>query len=94
VLQQFTNKVVLNVGQEATPPMRSVPSLSPKMKFLSSVIVHLFCLADVFTRGPAFNALMPLVGWQEGHLACTEPNGGVLAWLSVLGEMLVCIWPS
>jgi len=31
----------------------------------------------------AFSALMLLVGWQEGHLACKKLSGGVLAWLSV-----------
>jgi len=29
-----------------------------------------------------FSALMLLVGWQEGHLACKKLNSGVLAWLS------------
>jgi len=30
-----------------------------------------------------FLALTLLVGWQEGHLACKQLSGGVLAWLSV-----------
>jgi len=30
----------------------------------------------------AFNALMLLVGQQEGHPACKKLSGGVLAWLS------------
>jgi len=42
----------------------------------------------------AFTALMLLVGWQEGHLACKKLSGGVLAWLSVWSEMQTCIWPS
>jgi len=42
----------------------------------------------------AFSALTLLVGWQEGHLACEQPSGGVLAWLSVWGEVQICIWPS
>ena len=42
----------------------------------------------------AFSALMLLVGWQEGHLACKKQSGGVLVWLSVSSEMLTCIWPS
>jgi len=33
------------------------------------------------TDGSAFSALMLLVRWQEGHLACTKLSGGVLAWL-------------
>jgi len=42
----------------------------------------------------AFSALMLLVGWQEGHPACKKLSGGVLAWLSVWGEVQTCIWPS
>jgi len=42
----------------------------------------------------AFSALMLLVGWQEGHLACKKLSSGVLVWLSVWGEMQTCIWPS
>jgi len=32
-----------------------------------------------------------LVGWQEGHLACKKLSGGMLEWLSVWGEMQICI---
>jgi len=39
-------------------------------------------------------ALMLLVGRQEGHPACKKLSGGMLAWLSVWGEVYVCIWPS
>jgi len=42
----------------------------------------------------AVSALPLLVGWQEGHLACKKLNGGVLAWLSVWGEVQICISPS
>ena len=42
----------------------------------------------------AFSALTLLVGWQEGHPACKKLSGGVLAWLSVLSEVQICIWPS
>jgi len=35
----------------------------------------------------AFSALTLLVGRQEGHPACTELSGGVLAWLSVWSEV-------
>ena len=38
-----------------------------------------------------FRALTLLVGQQEGHLACKKLSGGVLMWLSVLGEVQVCI---
>ena len=42
----------------------------------------------------AFNALMLLVGRQEGHPVCKKLSGGVLARLSVWSEMHTCIWPS
>jgi len=40
------------------------------------------------------SALTLLVGRQEGHPACKTLSGVVLAWLSVWGEMQICIWPS
>ena len=42
----------------------------------------------------AFNALMLLVGRQEGHPACKKLSGGVLAWLSAWSEVQTCIRPS
>ena len=42
----------------------------------------------------AFSALMPLVGWQEGHPACKKLSGGVLEWLSGWSEVQTCILPS
>jgi len=42
----------------------------------------------------AFSALTLLVGRQEGHPACNELSGGVLAWLSVWSEVQTCIRPS
>jgi len=42
----------------------------------------------------SFSALTLLVGRQEGHLVCKKLSGGVLAWLSVWGEMQICIRPS
>jgi len=48
----------------------------------------------VIVRLPAVLVLlMLLVGWQEGHLAY-KLTGGVLARLSVCGEVQICIWPS
>jgi len=38
----------------------------------------------------AFSTLM-LVGQQEEHLACKELSSGMLAWLSVWGNMQICI---
>jgi len=48
---------------------------------------------DYFLRIAAFSALTLLVGRQEGSLACKN-SGVVLAWLSALGEVHICIWPS
>jgi len=42
----------------------------------------------------AFSALILFVGWHEEHLACNKLSGGVLVWLSVLGEVQICIRPS
>jgi len=33
--------------------------------------------------GTAFSPLMLLVGWQEGHPACTKLSGGMQVWLLV-----------
>jgi len=37
---------------------------------------------------------MVLVGQQEGHLPVKKLSDGILAWLSVGGEVQICIWPS
>jgi len=37
---------------------------------------------------------MLLVGQQEGHPACKKLSGRMLVWLSVWGEVQICIWPS
>jgi len=42
----------------------------------------------------AFGALTPLVGQQEGLLACKKLSGGMLAWLCVWMKMQICTWPS
>jgi len=39
----------------------------------------------------AFSALTLLVGRQEGHPACRNLSGGMLAWLSVWSEVQTCI---
>jgi len=42
----------------------------------------------------AFSVLMLLVGQQEGHMACKKLSGGMMAWLSVWGEVQSCILSS
>jgi len=49
---------------------------------------------STFYQQVAFSALMMLVGRQEGHPACKNMTGGVLAWLSVWSEVQTCIQPS
>ena len=51
------------------------------------------CVCDFF-KGSSDPALTLLVGQQEGHLVCKKVSGGVLAWLSIWGEVLTCIWFS
>jgi len=41
----------------------------------------------------ALSALTLLVRQQEEHLACKRLSGGILVWLSVSGEVPICIWP-
>jgi len=42
----------------------------------------------------AFGALTLLVGRQERHLACKKLSGRMLVWLSVWGEVQICVWPN
>jgi len=42
----------------------------------------------------AFSALTLLVGQQEGHPACKKLSGGVLAWLSVWGQVIFAYSPA
>jgi len=39
-----------------------------------------------------FSALMLLVGQQEGYSAYKKVSGEVLTWLSVRGQVQICIW--
>jgi len=53
-----------------------------------------FVLFSINQLRLAFSALTLLVGRQEGHPACKELSGGMLAWLFVWSEVQTCIWPS
>ena len=46
------------------------------------------------SRTFALSALTLLVGQQEGHPASKKLSGGMLEWLSVWGEMHICICPA
>jgi len=54
----------------------------------------LFYFYFLLFLGEAFSALTLLVGRQEGHPACKKLSGRVLSWLSVWGEVQICIWTS
>jgi len=66
-----------------------LPGLS-RIKGQEPVVVVVVVVV-VFDR---LNALTLLVGWQEGHPACSKLSGGVLARLSVWSQVQTCIWPS
>jgi len=59
--------------------LKDVNKVKSFMKMLTSLITDYF------------SALTLLVGWQEWHPACKKLSGGVLAWLSVWGEVQICI---
>ena len=42
----------------------------------------------------AFSALTLLIGRQEGHPACKNLSGAVLAWLPIWSEVQTYIWSS
>jgi len=56
--------------------------------------VFIIIIINFICQHLAFSALMLLVGRQEGHPACKNLSGGVLAWLSIWSEVQTCIWPS
>jgi len=65
-------------------------------KLISEVVIMLYhpVLSNKFIiviRPHAFSALTLLVGLQEGHPACKNLSGGVLAWLFVWSEVQTCI---
>ena len=56
--------------------------------------IHLPNLPMLIMFFDPFSALTLLVGRQEGHPACKNLSGGVLAWLFVWSEVHTCICPS
>jgi len=84
--------MVICLGRSADLHMAQ---LMPLPLTISCSSVSRLVLPSCKTNLPAFNALMQLIGRQEGHPACKQLSGGVLAWLSVWGEVQIsCIWPS
>ena len=60
--------------------------------YIGLFLQHVFTLVGFIAV--AFSALTLLIGQQEGHPACKELIGGVLAWLCARSKMQTCIWPS
>ena len=55
---------------------------------MASTSLWLWFIPQCHSKGhSAFSALTPLVGRQEGHLACKKLSAGVLAWLSVWSKV-------
>jgi len=76
-----------------------LPAISQQFSLaLSNLLGNLCSLVVYFSGGTmtevAFNALMLLVGQQEGHPVCKKLSGGVLMWLSVWSKVQTFIWPS
>jgi len=72
---------------------RKVQAYQNKAKNLYT-IYFVFDLDGEYLHLYPFSALMLLVGLQQGHPACTNLSGEVLAWLSVWSEVHTCLWPS
>ena len=71
----------------------SFPFRFPSHFTLCNRVVSLV-VSSSFLSFTAFSALTLLVGRQEGHPACKNQSGGVLAWLSVWSKVQTCILPS
>jgi len=79
------SRIVIDRVQQPQTPVQSVVQ---RFVCLTSYVIILYY------RPVAFSDLTLLVGQQEGHLACKQLSGDVLAWLSVWGEVQTCVWPS
>ena len=84
MIVNFNKKASFKFVQTAAPKT-SYTHLYNKTYLLTKLSLYNTC---------AFSALILLVGWQEGHLACKKLSGGMLAWLSVWSEMKTCVWPT
>jgi len=73
-------------SRQITVPVPHHSVFTGRMPFLSPSQQH------QSTEGSS--ALTLLVGQQEGHLACKNLSGGVLAWLCVWVKVQIWIWPS
>ena len=69
-------------------------SRSSSSLLIRHLLPSLYPWNSVLTATCAFNALILLVGRQEGHPACKKLSGEVLACLSVWSEVQTCICPA
>jgi len=90
----------LQAGCPSCRPTNSVKALKDKLLLFKSLkflfrqqTVEFLRIYFYFSAYP-FSALTLLVGRQEGHTACKNLSGGVLAWLFVWSEVQTCIRPS
>jgi len=69
-------------------------ALSSYLETAVSLIQLSYLFIEAISLSYAFSALTLLVGQQQGHPACKNLSGGVLAWLFVWRDVQICIWPS
>ena len=69
------------------------PLLSPVIYYICAVLCSVSDVLISTSIGNGLECIDALVGRQEGHPACKNLSGGVLAWLSVWSEVQTCIWP-
>ena len=92
VFTRFWWHLTTNEATGASPLPAYSAEVQGELTFYVTFIFSFFLLS--LYPFVASSALMLLVGWQEGHPACKNLSGGVLAWLSVWSEVQTCIWPS
>ena len=90
--QESLKQTKIIYSQVAAAPMLSLTRFfSLQSNHMHAVECYLQAHSCIYT---AFSALTLLVGRQEGHPACKQLSGDVLAWLSVWSEVQTCIWLS
>ena len=86
---------VTNIYESFTHKMAAETSWQRYMeRNYVTVTLCIYFVTAVCSCVLAFSALTLLVGRQEGHPACKNLSGEVLAWLSVWSKVQTCIWPS
>ena len=81
-----------DLRNDSTRPIGELEISGGVLSTVDKLVLHSAPLPEAMTKIMILRVL--LVGRQEGHPACKKQSGGVLAWLSVWGEVQACIWPS